>query len=153
MVTAAATSGQEGVLKLINKQPNTLSFKEKWFSIAGFYNAAKAGDEETVRRLLAQGVEPDLKNPRNVSPLWIAASYGNLAIVEILLDTQAVDINSRCKFGRPPMFWAAAGGYEHVVRLLLERKANPNFADEDGQTPLSIAKQNGHYKVVDMLTA
>ena len=88
----------------------------------------------------------------NVSPLWVAAAYGNLAVVKLLLNTQAVDINARSTAGQSPMFWAAADGHEGIVRLLLERNANPNFVDKDGQTPLSIAKQNRHSKVVDILT-
>jgi hypothetical protein len=151
IVTAAATSGQERVLRLIDIRLKIPSLKEKWFSIARFYNAAKAGDEEMIRGLLVQGIEPDLKNPRNVSPLWVAACRGNLAVVKLLLDTQAVDINSRSIAGRSPLFWAAARGYEGIVRLLLERDANPNFVDENGRTPLSMAKRYGHNKVIDLL--
>jgi ankyrin repeat protein len=43
-------------------------------------------------------------------------------------------------------------GYEYIVRLLLEKEANASFADKDGQTPLSMAKQNGHDKVANMLS-
>jgi ankyrin repeat protein len=151
IVTAAATSGQERVLRLIDTRLKILSFKEKWFSIARFYNAAQDGDEEMIRGLLVLGIEPDLKNPRNVSPLWRAACCGHFAVVKLLLDTQAVDINVRSIAGRSPLFWAAAKGHEDIVRLLLERHANPNFVDKDGQTPLSMAKQNGHDKVIDLL--
>jgi ankyrin repeat protein len=42
------------------------------------------------------------------------------------------------------MFWAAADGHEGIVRLLLERNANPE------QTALSVANQNGHNNVVDI---
>jgi ankyrin repeat protein len=100
VVIAAAKSGQEEVLKLIDKGYRTGSSEEKWFSIAQFYNSAKAGDEKTIRRFLAQGIKPDLENPRNVSPLWVAATNGHLTVVEILLDTQAVDINARSISGR-----------------------------------------------------
>ncbi|KAH8776145.1 hypothetical protein BGZ57DRAFT_723975, partial [Hyaloscypha finlandica] len=63
-------------------------------SIAGFFNVAKDGEEEMIRELLAKGTKPDYKNLRNESPLWIAAVYGNLLVVKILLETKRVDINS-----------------------------------------------------------
>jgi len=151
VVKAAATSGQEEILLLFEEQGSLHDCWEQWLPIAHLYNAAKAGDEETIRRLLAQGINPDLKNPRNVSPLWMAAAHGNSSVVGLLLDTEAVDINSRSISGRSPIFWAAAGGYEDVVELLLERGANPDIADEDGQTPLSMARKYGHKKVLDML--
>ncbi|KAH9218338.1 hypothetical protein DL95DRAFT_406041 [Leptodontidium sp. 2 PMI_412] len=33
-----------------------------------FYNAAKTGDERVIRELLGQGVDPEIKNSRDVSP-------------------------------------------------------------------------------------
>jgi ankyrin repeat protein len=82
-----------------------------------------------------------LKIPRNVS---LRSGNTHLAVVERLLDTQAADINARSTTGRSPMFWAAADGHEGIVRLLLERNANPE------QTALSVANQNGHNNVVDI---
>ncbi|KAF8848833.1 ankyrin, partial [Acephala macrosclerotiorum] len=92
-----------------------LPFAKKWFSVAQFYNAAKNGDEETIRQLLAQGIEPDLKNPRGDSPLGRAARHGSLAVVRLLLDTQAVDIDARNIAGQSPIFWAAVYGHESIV--------------------------------------
>ncbi|KAH8679043.1 hypothetical protein BGZ60DRAFT_513281 [Tricladium varicosporioides] len=153
VMRAAATSGQERVLKLIIERYTTFLSKDMWFSIARFYNAAVDGDEETIRRLLAQGIEPDLKSPGNESPLGVAVKRGRLAVVQLLLNTQAVDINAQNIAGKSPIFWAAEQGREDIVKLLLERDANCNLADEDGQTPLSIAKQNRHFKVIDLLTS
>ena len=91
----AATSGQEGVLKLIYKRLEWFPhYKVELSSIAGFFNAAKDGEEEMIRELLVKGTKPDYKNLRNESPLWIAAAYGNLPVVKILLETKRVDINS-----------------------------------------------------------
>jgi hypothetical protein len=151
VISSAATAGQGAVLQLVNERLNVVFSKEKWFSIAQFYNAAKAGDEDMIRSLFAQRINPDLKNIRNVSPLWQAATEGHLGVVEILLNTHAVDVNSRSIFGRPPIFWAAALGHKDVVKLLLKEGANPALADKQGQTPLSMAKQYGHDKVVQIL--
>lgn len=44
-------------------------------------------------------------------------------------------------------------GHTHIVDLLLDRKANPSLPDENGQTPLSVAKEKGHDDVIDVLRA
>ncbi|KAH7141999.1 heterokaryon incompatibility protein-domain-containing protein, partial [Dactylonectria macrodidyma] len=52
--------------------------------------------------------------------------------------------------GWPLLRWAAEDGHEAVVKLLLG-KANPNFKDEDGRTPVLWAATNGHDVVVKLL--
>src|SRR4051812_38694321 len=76
-VKAAATCGQERVLKTIEEHFKISPSEEEW-SIAQFYDAATSGIEDTIQKLLAEGVKPDLKNRRHVSPLWIAATNGHL---------------------------------------------------------------------------
>jgi ankyrin repeat protein len=152
VVKAAATSGQEGVLKLINTRLNIFISKQ-WFTLAQFYNSAKAGDVKTIRSLLRQGIDPDLKNPRNISPLWRAAQSASLTVDKLLLDTQAVDLNAQSTAGRSPIFWAAANGHTRIVDLLLDRGANPSLPDENGRIRLSVAKENGHDDIVDVLRA
>ena len=148
-VKVATTVGQEVALEIIKKYLVYTSREEYLF--AQFYKAAEAGKENTIHELLAQGVKPDLKDSRNVSPLWIAVLHGHLRVVELLLDTGGVDINLESISGRTPIFWAAAHGYEDIVGLLLRAGADPNLTGEDGRTPLSIAKHHGHGKIVSML--
>jgi ankyrin repeat protein len=44
-------------------------------------------------------------------------------------------------------------GDERVVKLLLEKGAQPNFEDRKGQTPLSRAVENGSVAIVQLLLA
>ena len=46
---------------------------------------------------------------------------------------------------------AAAGGDETIVRLLLEKGANTEAQDGDGNTPLIEAARSGHKAVVSLL--
>ena len=48
---------------------------------------------------------------------------------------------------------AAEKGNETVVKLLLENGAQPDFEDEDGQTPLSQTVEKGNVAVVQLLLA
>ena len=55
VVKAAATCGQDGVLKIIEENFKISLSKKEW-SIAQFYNAAKFGYIDTTQKLLAEGV-------------------------------------------------------------------------------------------------
>jgi ankyrin repeat protein len=129
VVKAAATSGQEGVLNVLNvftKHLDVLPFIEKWSLVARFYNAAKVGKQAIIQELLDQSVQPDLQNPWRVSPIWIASSNGHLEVVRLLLGTKAVDVNVRSVSGRSPIIWAAIRGWKEIVTLLLEAEAIAN---------------------------
>ena len=54
--------------------------------------------------------------------------------------------------GLTPLAWAAKGGHEEVVAMLLERDdVDSSAADRLGQTPLFIAAREGHEGVVKLL--
>ena len=49
------------------------------------------------------------------------------------------------------MIIAAEEGHIEVVNALLRAGANQNLADDDGDTPLSVARLNGYTEVVQAL--
>ncbi|OXV08497.1 hypothetical protein Egran_03740 [Elaphomyces granulatus] len=123
-----------------------------WIRVAQFYNATNDGRLDDVQRLLQEGVAPDLKNIRGATPLWHAARRGHTAVVEALLATGAVDVNSQNIDGCTPLFWAAANGYTRVVQLLLDKGAHVHHKDINGKTPISVAREHGRRGVLDILT-
>jgi len=54
-------------------------------------------------------------------------------------------------YGLTPLHSAAFGGHVEIVKLLLERGADPNAKTDDGLTPLHIAAFKGHVDVVRVL--
>ncbi|KAI9782990.1 MAG: hypothetical protein M1816_001650 [Peltula sp. TS41687] len=63
-----------------------------------------------------------------------------------------VEADSRDGYGRTPLLWAAEGGHEAVVKLLVERDdVDADSRDNDGWTPLSWAARRGHEAVVQLL--
>ena len=52
---------------------------------------------------------------------------------------------------RTPLRIAADGGHAEVVKLLLERGADPNLPSKDGEPPLTDAAESGHLDVVNLL--
>ena len=53
--------------------------------------------------------------------------------------------------GSSPLHYAAKHGHKEVVNILLQRGANNTKANEDGHTPLSLARENEQWKVVEII--
>ncbi|TFK92804.1 hypothetical protein K466DRAFT_594949 [Polyporus arcularius HHB13444] len=68
-----------------------------------------------------------------VSPLWKACSEGNLEIiVELLKETSPVDIEVKDHTGVTPLIEAVKNGHVEVVRILLDKGADPTNASSQG---------------------
>ncbi|KAL2004632.1 hypothetical protein VTN00DRAFT_3368, partial [Thermoascus crustaceus] len=67
-----------------------------------------------------KGVDPNSKDNTGRTPLSWAASHGQGAVVQLLLE-KGVDPDSKDEDGRTPLSWAAYYGHEAVVKLLLEK--------------------------------
>ena len=74
------------------------------------------------------------------TPLSYAAANGSEEKVNLLLQREEVNPESRNNFGRTPLSYAAESRSEGAVELLLERgEVNPESRDNSGRTPLSHA--------------
>jgi ankyrin repeat protein len=73
-------------------------------------------------------------------------------MAELLVQDHSANVDSNDDYNITRLRWAAGGGHEVIVRLLLlNSKADPDLKDENGRTPLSLASQNGHEAVVKLL--
>ena len=110
--------------------------------------AARAGDLEKVRALLASGAEPD---PTGIAtPLFFAAQGGHLEIAAILLDSGA-DPNALSNLGTP-LNIAARRGHLEIVSSLLQKGADPKLeSGEFDNTPLHEAAIKGAVEIGQLL--
>ena len=152
VIEAAATSGQGRLLNILDRWRGIGKSKDIWLGISRLYNAAKSGDATTVRQLVYNGIPPDKPNIHGVTPLGRASQSGHKEAVQVLLATNAVDVNAWSRARRTPLFWAAANGHSEVVQLLLDHGAEQNYTDEDGRSPLTIAQFYCQAEVINILT-
>jgi ankyrin repeat protein len=120
--------------------------------------AVERGHEAVVQLLLDRGAYTEAADKEGWTPLLRAAENGHEAVMRLLLDRVA-DIEAADKDGQTPLSKAALIGhkdimplrsqtllwsvaervYEAVGRLLLDRGADTDVANMDGQTPLLSA--------------
>lgn len=77
----------------------------------------------------------------------MAASHGDAALVELLLDLDApIDWSDQYDF--IPLLVATWAGHETVVKILLKRGANIHSKDSQGHTALFQAAMHGRESLI-----
>jgi ankyrin repeat protein len=119
--------------------------------------AAKAGDADSIRLLLAHGARVDLPNSLGITPLMAAAGIGSTTIdirarfrsedqcivaAKLLTDAGA-DVNAARDNGQTALHGAALWGLNGFVRFLAQHGANLQAADHDGIRALDVALGKG----------
>ena len=105
--------------------------------------AANHGRAAVVAVLLEAGC--------NKSPMSLhrAVSWGHLNVVHLLIAAGVPHVADES--GQTPLFKAASGGYDGVVRALLESRAPIDVPTHTGHTPLHGACHPCHIQVVQAL--
>ena len=113
--------------------------------------AALAGKHfRTAKLLHRDGTQVDVRGNGERTPIDSSAFYGDLEMVQLLLDYKA-DVNFRDRYGETPLHFSSRGSrfpvphsnfpqlWPDVARLLLEHDADVNARTNDGETPLHSA--------------
>lgn len=117
------------------------SRKFKLDSWTGLHEAALAGDVESVRTLLVAGEDVAARyGPDGSTPLHIAARENHIEVARVLLDAGA-PLEDRDRYGNTPLWRAVLGfqgGEPDLIRLLLDRGANPDAKNDSGNSPRDV---------------
>jgi ankyrin repeat protein len=110
--------------------------------------AARSGNVETVKALLARGAKHDARERHGQTALMWAAAEGNTAVVRTLLDAGG-DIKATSDSGFTPFFLAVREGRLDTVRGFLAAgiDVNATMQRTRGTSPLLLAVQNGHFEL------
>lgn len=125
---------------------------------------------------MSEGANPNIKGSHKRTPLSWAAGNGHADVVSILLSRAQTDPNACDAYFQPPLFWAAGNGlrsgahlpwrhpepsyaresatadYLVIVKSLLStRNIQPNIRNYCGETPFSVAADEGEESIVEEL--
>ena len=125
------------------------------------FNAAKTGNADEVRRLLAEGADPDLQNlwwnektQRSVTDMptaMMAAVQGrHVEAVRALIEGGA-NLDARNLNGKSALDYAVTAGNSETIIMLLEAGAAFDTQNIKGFSPLMDAAYGGHSEAVRLL--
>jgi hypothetical protein len=143
----ASSRGHVRVVRWLVDQGAALDHQDSWGWTA-LSMAASKGHTRVVRLLMGKGADPTIIIGRvgggGWTPLMQTSRMGHPDTVRCLLDhpSAAATINIRNAEGNTALLLACWEGYAGVVRVLLEKGANPTIADNMGRTAMATAKES-----------
>jgi len=137
-------------LELLNQYENHISFKKLWpsyypkprYPLTGLHFASYLGIDALVAALIeTKSCDINQEDSSGYTPLMRAVKRKNHGAARLLLTCDGVDPDKpdNSMLGETPLRWAIMHGDVEMVRLLAQAGANPNKADDDGETPLMLA--------------
>lgn len=111
--------------------------------------AVEFDDANTIKKLLAKGVDPNIVDSRGNPVLVLALREKSLKAATVLIRAKDIDFDKANPAGETPLMMAALQGQLDMVKLMVdEMEAEIN---KTGWTPLHYAAANGHNDVVKYL--
>ena len=120
---------------------------------SALHYAAMNGHAAVCERLIQEGLDPNLVDLDNCTPLIYATLQGSVESVRVLLQIGRVSARATLLNGDlMPLSLAARAGHFDVVVLLLEHGA-PSLPNTNGEYPIHLAAQEGHPRICELLVA
>ena len=138
-----------------------------------FHDAAEVGNPAVIQLLAPLAVNPNSANRNGRTPIYLAAQRGNSDVIKVLAPLTDSDPNDSYislenphysyygnqsaaypkENGRKPMHAAAIIGNVEIIKILAPFTDNPNPEDDSDLTPIDIAVDEGHLKIVQILVS
>jgi hypothetical protein len=123
-------------------------------AVRDLLTAARKGDEATVRRALATGVDVDATDPSFLQTALIrAAMFGQVEAAKALLAAGADAEHRAAPDGMRALHWAARQGSAEIVKALVAAGADVDAPDGNDTTPLEYGIEAGSPAAVQALIA
>lgn len=156
LVNASTRTGESAVLVAVYyNEPEIVKLLLALGAQLTIFEAAAVGQLDRVRELLTS--RPTLINafaPDGFTSLGLAAFFGHLDVVELLLEKGAdVNLPSRNAQHVMPLHSAVAHQHLAIAKALLAHGADVNAIQADNFSPLHEAAQNGLTDMIHLLLA
>lgn len=129
----------------------TLDEVDPQFGFTPLMVAAAEGHADLVRRLLAAGADPTLRDRESANAVLWACEFGHTTCAELLLDDGRSGLEEADEERTTPLLRSAARGHSSLCDTLLGRSANLRARDVCGRSALSIAAREGQLDVATLL--
>lgn len=145
----------EGSIHIANKTIIFYSFLSLDTDEQGnrFLDAIYHGFLHIIEDCIERGVDPNLTDDDDFTPLHHAAMRGDVAMGKILLKSPKIEVDATDPAGVTALMFACIYRNEAFVKLLLSRGAKPNLVNMKKQTPLHMACINNSMKIANHLIA
>ena len=148
----AAQNGHEEVVKLLLAAPDINCEARKDNGATPLVVAVQMNHTRVVEQLIKSGADVNLIiDEDGLTALCIAVNRENLGVLRLLLQVPCIQVNCGTGSWVNPLSSASYQGYKDIVKLLLEKGADPNIAHESGIAPLHLACLRGHTDIIKIL--
>ena len=113
--------------------------------------ACYQGYLDCVRLLLGLGARAEIHGKHGMTGMLWAAQQGHLAVVQMLLASPGVSLDTRNYNGESALMWAAYRGHVHVAAHLASCGALVDAVSKNGSSALISASYRGHGPTVEFL--
>lgn len=155
LMKAVRSGNEDAVIESIGMSKDINATNEE--NLTALHYATKYGYENIVSILLNCGA--DMNSEAGFETLSLAIIHGNYQIVKHMLEYYN-DVNKSYSEEYSLLMLASQNGHLNITSLLIEKKANVNFAVNitnhlhkkfDGMTALMHACEYGHYNIAKLL--
>jgi ankyrin repeat protein len=135
---AAAADGDVASMTALHRKSEGLNFASGGLEWTPLHWAAWKNQSLTTKKLLELGADPRSGDQNGMSPMHIAAMYGNVSVLrELIRHRNAIELKNR--WGYTPLQTAAASYATGAMTVLLDAGADPNAKEVTGATALHHA--------------
>lgn len=144
----AAKAGHQSIVQFILKQNEPVNSSDGGKALL---EAVKC-DKKNIVEILAPRMDIDI----NYGPLvWETVLHAAVTkspeILHIVLERDDLNLDAQVSDGRTALFTALSSRRDVEFRLLLDKKANPLIADNDGMTPLMQTARANSIDMAELL--